>query len=620
MSERVLVVGGENALFELIDGIQFDAAHLTLYATENHEEALRAIEVALPDILITDASGLAVLEVIQENGSNIATLLIEHSFTPDTAHSAISLGIVDYLTYPLDKELLTQALEKVLGHSADLRRLETLKVTSTIGDMLAARSDLDDILDYVMRSAARLASAEEATLMLLNEETQQLYIRAAANLDDDPATINALVDDKMAMHVVMTGQALFINARPGQHVKTRYMVNNLMYTPLIYDGGVMGVLGVHNRVENQAISRNRLEVLDVLANYAAIAVTKQREAISTRSDTNVMSTVLEQIPVPILVIDDRNRVVAYNRESKPLLDLGGKMDPVGYYLADVTTHEPLIDLFYRARYANGVQGELALDDNRIYQVHISLVEGIGYVAVLSDITRLRNLYQSKGELISSLSHDLRSPLTAILSYVELMKRMGGLNDQQLEFADEVKASVKSITGLIEDILQLEKVESDLDTQREPIYVPTMIERVLEPLRGRADVKRQKLNLVIGDDLPPIFGNSVRLRQALSNLVENAIKYTPPDGDIEVSVLHQSEQLFISVTDTGIGIDPADQAHVFEKFYRVDSVASSYEGTGLGLNIVKSIVDAHEGRIWVESQPDVGSTFTIVLPAYSTSPA
>ena len=135
------------------------------------------------------------------------------------------------------------------------------------------------------------------------------------------------------------------------------------------------------------------------------------------------------------------------------------------------------------------------------------------------------------------------------------------------------------------------------------------------LNDQIGVKKQRLEMSVPDPSPKWYGNPVRLRQMLDNLIGNAIKYTPKGGTIRVSVEEQGDQIILSVSDTGRGIPLGEQAHIFDKFYRASNTPESVEGTGLGLAIVKSIIDNHGGRIWVESALDEGSTFTVVIPAY-----
>jgi two-component system NtrC family sensor kinase len=207
--------------------------------------------------------------------------------------------------------------------------------------------------------------------------------------------------------------------------------------------------------------------------------------------------------------------------------------------------------------------------------------------------------------------------------VDLLDRVGPVNDQQREFIHRVQNSVESITSLVNDLLELGRIEAGFDTQKEVVPLEGIIRYSLENLDGQILEKRMKIKLNLPEDIPQMRGNPIRLRQVLDNLIGNAIKYTPEGGAITIDVEVQNEQVILRITDTGPGIPPADQPHIFEKFYRASNVPKGVGGSGLGLAIVKSIVENHQGRIWVESLLGKGSAFTVVLPLYKqpvTQPA
>jgi two-component system NtrC family sensor kinase len=257
--------------------------------------------------------------------------------------------------------------------------------------------------------------------------------------------------------------------------------------------------------------------------------------------------------------------------------------------------------------------EIEFDDGRILSTQSALVPGIGIAVTMQDITYLKQIDRLKTEFINTVSHDLRSPLTAILGYVDLLERVGQVNDQQHEFIHRIQASVESITSLVNDLLELGRIESGFDGKNEMVPLDGILRFSLETMDGLISEKRLNLHLHLPEDIRPTRGNPIRLRQMLDNLIGNAIKYTPEGGDITIEMEAQSEQIILRITDSGPGIPPADQPHIFEKFYRAGNVPKGVGGSGLGLAIVKSIVDSHHGRIWVESLQGHGSTFTVVLP-------
>jgi signal transduction histidine kinase len=259
--------------------------------------------------------------------------------------------------------------------------------------------------------------------------------------------------------------------------------------------------------------------------------------------------------------------------------------------------------------------EIQVADGSTYEARISAIQGGGQVVMLHETTPLHEVNRKKSEFVLTVAHDLRSPLTAILSYVELLARTGNLNEQQAELTSQLKDGVGQVTNLINDLLEMSRVEAGMDTHNEPIQIQDVIDNALSALKSRAELKKQHLHKTFARKRMQVMANPARLRQVFTNLVDNAIKYTPEGGEVKVTLTGEGGQVMCSISDSGIGIPVEAQSRIFDKFYRAPTVLDTYEGTGLGLSIVKSIVESYDGRIWVDSAPGKGSTFTVVIPSY-----
>ena len=239
-----------------------------------------------------------------------------------------------------------------------------------------------------------------------------------------------------------------------------------------------------------------------------------------------------------------------------------------------------------------------------------------------DITALRRLEQVRKDFVANVSHELRTPLTSIKGYVEAL--LDGAKDNPEEATRFLQIILKQsdrLNLILEDLLQLSQIESGLVRfKREPVRLGALVERMLPLIKPLADKKRQSMTVAVPSDLPPVAGDEDRLVQVLTNLLDNAVKYTPEGGAIRIvgNIANQPAadpaQVELSVADTGIGIPEADRPRVFERFYRVDKARSrEMGGTGLGLSIVKHIVEGHGGRVWVEGNQPSGSRFVLRLP-------
>lgn len=313
--------------------------------------------------------------------------------------------------------------------------------------------------------------------------------------------------------------------------------------------------------------------------------------------------------------DEQGFLIFMNRAAQAILGVD-EDNLLGRPASAVISQSNITALLEASSEANFFQDEIALPDGKVYNAHLSRVDGEGSVIILQDITRLKELDRIKSEFVTNVSHDLRSPLTAILGYTELIDRVGTINEQQRNFIRRIQFSINSITNLINDLLDLGRIEAGFDTKKELVSLDPIIGYAVDSLRSWIQEKGLTIHLELVDALPEILGNSLLLRQMIGNLIGNAIKYTPRGGQIWVRARSEANMLILQVEDTGPGIPPHEQSHVFERFYRGTNISSEIPGTGLGLAIVKSITENHQGRVWVDSAISSGSTFTVVFPVPS----
>lgn len=240
-------------------------------------------------------------------------------------------------------------------------------------------------------------------------------------------------------------------------------------------------------------------------------------------------------------------------------------------------------------------------------------DGWAALAVFHDLTEVRRLDSVRRDFISNVSHELRTPLAGIRAAAETLQE-GALRepDAAAEFLGHIQRETDRMTQLVEELLELSRIESGAAPMRfEHLDASALVRDAVERFTRQAERAGIALRAGAPDAPMPVVGDAERLDQALGNLVANAIKFTPDGGSVDVVAEESGNDIVISVRDTGIGIEPEQQARVFERFYKADKGRGG--GTGLGLAIVKHIVRAHEGSVAVESRPGRGSTFTVRLP-------
>jgi two-component system NtrC family sensor kinase len=330
----------------------------------------------------------------------------------------------------------------------------------------------------------------------------------------------------------------------------------------------------------------------------------------TKKNSLTIDQVLNELTDGFILVDINMQLRMVNRSARTIFNVGD-VQLEGKFVDEVFTHPDLLDIF-KPYQKMPLKNEIALEDGRVYSAQASSVPGVGLAVILHDVTQLKELDRIKTEFVTTVSHDLRSPLTAVYGFIGLIDRVGPINQQQAEFIHHIQASLQNITSLINDLLELGRIEANQDVQMVEVNLRDIIRHVLDNLEYQSSEKLQEVNVSTPAELPRVLGNPMHLQRMIGNLVENAIKFTQLGGKIDIRLRTEANQVILEVADNGPGIPLEDQPHIFDKFYRGSNLSEVTSGTGLGLSIVKSIVEKHQGRIWLESSP-LGTTFTVILP-------
>jgi two-component system phosphate regulon sensor histidine kinase PhoR len=367
-----------------------------------------------------------------------------------------------------------------------------------------------------------------------------------------------------------------------------------------------------------------------------LVVTKAIEHIRTLQDISNeksrMRTMINSLAGGVMATDTRKQVALANHAFINLIDYRGP-SPIGRPVSELVSDTTLLamidkalamppDQFTEATAEITVKPQAHQGEERIIGVRCvpfrdRLDRNLGTITVLHDITTLKKMDQMKSDFVALVSHEIRGPLNSVLMQqkVVLDELAGPLTDKQREILQRASEKIQALVSLSSELLDLSKMESGLITmEKENLQLaPILADQALFHL-PKAQAKAISLELAPLPDLPPVLANRTNMEEVLSNLITNAIHYTPEKGRVIVSAVREADYVRIQVTDTGFGIAPEDLARIFDRFYRVKNEKTRFViGTGLGLPIVKSIVEAHHGRIEVTSEVDKGSTFAVYIP-------
>ena len=355
-----------------------------------------------------------------------------------------------------------------------------------------------------------------------------------------------------------------------------------------------------------------------------------REIRMLSGERNRSSAILRSMVEGVAVVDPQERMVFCNRAFSEIFNVDPSSGE-GHALIEVVRNSELLSLIRKAlRGEEGLQSEIAMGIAQIqyFSVSATPVRAIepgpagtvgkitGAVVVLHDVTELRRLERVRQDFVANVSHEFKTPLTAIQGFTETL--LGGALDDpknNVRFLHIIRNHAMRLARLTDDLLKLARIEAGkMEVEFFSVGLMELIEGCAETALMKASKKQITLDIEVPSGLPAVRGDAELLKDVLQNLLDNAIQYTPAGGRIHVTASANAKDATVTVSDTGIGIPLADQERIFERFYRVDAARSREAGgTGLGLSIAKHIMEAHGGRLRVESEVGKGSKFSFSIP-------
>ena len=574
-----------------------------------------AIDIALPISIMIIVLGLFALVTLRLSLRTVTGSL--QSLATEAKH--IATGKLDR---PLEIEgvdevgELRRAFEQMRvslqGRLDELNRL--LEASQGVASTLQLDKALDAILEAVVKSgasAARIVLVRDMIPGLVeipyrysSGPEKDVYM----HLDQQILAMNEK-QERIVMAVLSRTRGLDIDPNLPHP-------ESLSAVALRHENRYFGVLwAAYNK--QRVFSEADIRFITTLASQAALAVANIRLFLAVDAGRRQLETILNSTPDPVLVTDASNRLILTNPAASQLFNVvirrGERQD-----LQRTIQIKSLYDLLQEASDEKRTS-EIKMPDGKTFLATASAMtaEGrtVGRVCIMRDVTQLKEIDTLKSEFVSTVSHDLRSPLTLMRGYATMLEMAGELNEQQKGYIKMIVQGVENMSKLVNNLLDLGRIDFGVGLQVDNIPVLDIVERVTGGLQMAARNKEIELSVELPHDLPhAVDADQAMLHQAVYNLVENAIKYTPNGGEVALNLLTTQDTLTFAIKDSGIGIQPEDMKRLFEKFYRgTHREALAQRGTGLGLAIVKSIAERHRGKVWVESELGKGSTFFLQIP-------
>lgn len=502
-----------------------------------------------------------------------------------------------------------------------------------ISRAMTARLDLESVLRLILQASIELVGAE-AGLIVLRYDDDEFHVQASYGLPSRALDVLSPLftdiplpspDDPLHWSIPGLSQRLaLVSAAMGT------VLRQVVALPMVVEDIFLGIIYLFRRT-GVAFTLDDRRLLSAFADQAAIAVHNARLYQQVIREKRRLDAIIENSGDGIMILDADRRIQVFNRSLSAMTGIPAD-EAIGRFCHEVLslkTEEgesvcetmcPLWETvpgqhlyvegnFHRADGATltlGITYSLLTDDQgRVLNI----------IANVRDITRFREAEDMKTTFISVISHELKTPVALIKGYAGTLRRKDVQWDP--ETLDEHLAVIEEesdrLNRLIDNLLDVSRLQAGvLKLDKGYVRMDRLAERVVETFRTQS--QRHMFSLDFPSDFPVVPGDEQRLRQVLENLLSNAIKYSPDGGTIRVSGRVDKRYVYIAVTDEGIGIPESEQEQIFERFYRVENALSRRtQGAGLGLYLCRAIVEAHGGRIWVESKPGYGSTFVFTLP-------
>ncbi|MGZ6696038.1 MAG: ATP-binding protein, partial [Solirubrobacteraceae bacterium] len=504
---------------------------------------------------------------------------------------------------------LEGALDVVAREKARLERFHAF------AQAIAGHTDLERLGETVLEFLCADAEADVGVLYVRNPAVAVYERFATRGVPADRVVRDVRESDGIAGRAIAERRIIAVNVRDaglpvavmGGVQPARHQVS----VPLLAGVQATGVVTL-GRVEDRPFGADELATIRRLADQAAVAVARSRMQRQTERSLRTIQDLLDATPDPIALVA-RDGAITF--ENRPMAELrAAERDEE---LARSAFDAPGTETYRRA------QDELTLDGGRVLLRYAAPLTdeddaAVGRIVVLRDVTAEREADRLKDEFFALVSHELRTPLTSIVGYLEMALEedhgQPGLDPQRRRFLGVIERNASRLQRLVGDLLFVAQVEAGtLTLQRGEADLAVLAREAVEAARPRAADAGVELSLRAPDALPLAGADGDRLGQMLDNLIVNALKFTPPGGSVAVTVGGERD-VELSVADTGVGIDPADQERLFERFYRAEGATErSVAGVGLGLTIVRAIVQGHGGEITLQSTPGEGTTFDVRLP-------
>jgi len=550
--EKVLVVDDRDDSLEFLTEYILKPNGYRYITAKDGEVGLERALKEEPDLIIMDQrmpkmTGLEMLTALKKTRADIPVILMTFGGSEETAVQAFRLGAKDYIIKPFETEEMLAAIDRALEErrlrkerdklTEELkltnrqleRRVKEFSILYSIGKSVTALLDPEKVLNRIVEAAVYVTNAEEGALLLIDQETGDLYLRAARNLGEQFARgFRIKVDDSIAGQVVKTGQPFLESGDEARlKVKTGYLVKSLLYVPLKVGDKAIGVMSVDNKASNRPFFDNDVDLLSALADYASIAIVNAQ----LYSEVKAFNEELEQI------VEERTQ--------------------------------------------------------ELEKAQAQLIQSEKLASI--------------GELAAGVAHEINNPLGVILGFSQVILKKLTQDDSLYKPLSSIEREGLRCKKIIQGLLDFSRRSPPMF---QPVDLNEVVEAACELIEHQITINNVRMVKGYAPRMPQIQADANQLQQVFVNLIINAYQAMPEGGELRITTRTVGSQVQAIFADTGQGIAPENLKHIFDPFFTTKEVG---KGTGLGLSVSYGIIESHSGKIDVDSQVGVGTTFVITLP-------
>lgn len=667
--EEILIIDDSEQICRLLAEIVLPDLGYRPIIAHTGKQGLRRLRQQLPDLILLDLqlpdiSGLDLLRLIAQEGYDVPVILMTAHGSENIAVDAFRLGARNYLIKPFSdteaQAVINQALrERRLQRERDRltrnlqQRVQELTVLYSIGKSVSTLMDLEELLERIVEAGVYITRAEEGFLLLRDESTNELYLRAAKNLGEQRAQrLRMPIDDSLAGQVVRTGKPIRINQ--GQvgtalKVKTGFLVRSIIQVPLTMGQQVIGVLAVDNQQADRVFSENDQYLLSALAGYAAIAIENARLYQHIKQSEERYRDLFANAYDLIFTLDRNLCITTINKAGQQLTgysleELQGRSLSS---LCPTSSWESVKSLFVdllRGETVPPFELEMIRIDNETIYLEVSArrtrdgQHNGGLHCIARNLTERRRLEEQLiqaeklsaiGQLVAGVAHELNNPLTSISGYSQLLLRDTSLPERVTQDVEHIHTQAERAGRIVQNLLIFAREHKP---ERVTVNLNDVLHSTLSLRAYQLRVDNIKVVTDYNKKLPPTIADPYQLQQVFLNLINNAHQAMASRGGPGTLTLRTQlvaparetgeggtpgpQMLRVTVNDTGVGIPDRELNRIFDPFFTTKPVG---QGTGLGLSICFGIVQEHNGRIWAESTVGVGTTVYVDLPVLTLEP-